>query len=107
MQTKVIKLQKGASDKQTRPKLVFYRNLAWRKNTDYSQLPRFYGKVKTNHGDGFWLPVTVTRTPRYRLADCYPFNLSATEPQKDTENILSGVRTIRGFRGHNIRHQSN
>ena len=104
---KVIKLHKDARNKQTRRELAFYRNRAWRKNTDYSQLPRFYGKVKTSLGDGFWLPVTVTRTPVIgwltgTLSSCQPRN-----PQKDAENILSGVRTIRGFRGHKFHHQSN
>jgi hypothetical protein len=50
---KIIKLQKGSSDKQTRRELELYRRLARRKNTDYSQLPRYYGKVKTNLGEGF------------------------------------------------------
>lgn len=50
---KVIKLQKGASNKQTRRELELYRRLLRRKNTDYSQLPRYYGKVKTNLGEGF------------------------------------------------------
>ena len=50
---KIIKLQKGSSDKQTRRELELYRRLARRKSTDYSQLPRYYGKVKTNLGEGF------------------------------------------------------
>ncbi len=50
---KIIKLQKGSSDKQTRRELELYRRLARRRNTDYSQLPRYYGKVKTNLGEGF------------------------------------------------------
>ena len=50
---KVIKLQKGSSDKQTRRELELYRRLARRKNTDYSQLPRYYGKVQTSLGEGF------------------------------------------------------
>ena len=50
---KVIKLQKGESYKQTRRELELYRRLARRKGTDYSQLPRYYGKVKTNLGEGF------------------------------------------------------
>ncbi len=50
---RVIKIQKGPSDKQTRRELEFYHRLSRRKNTDYSQVPRYYGKVKTNLGDGF------------------------------------------------------
>jgi hypothetical protein len=36
---KVIKLHKDASNKQTRREFAFYRNRAWRRHTDYSQLP--------------------------------------------------------------------
>ncbi|MDJ0777284.1 MAG: YrbL family protein [Gammaproteobacteria bacterium] len=50
---KIIKLQKGSSNKQTRRELELYRRLARRKATDYSQLPRYYGKVTTNLGEGF------------------------------------------------------
>ena len=50
---KLVKVQKGASDKQTRREMKLYQRLKLRKNTDYSQLPRFYGKVDTNHGRGF------------------------------------------------------
>lgn len=50
---KLIKIQKGENRKQTRRELELYRRLLRRKNTDYSQLPRYYGKVKTNLGDGF------------------------------------------------------
>ena len=50
---KLVKIQKGPSDKQTRRELQLYRRLARRRGTDYSQLPRFYGQVKTNLGPGF------------------------------------------------------
>lgn len=50
---KIIKLQKGESNKQTRRELELYRRLLRRKGTDYSQLPRYYGKVVTNLGEGF------------------------------------------------------
>ena len=50
---KVVKIQKGDNDKQTRRELELYRRLLRRKNTDYSQVPRFYGQVQTNLGPGF------------------------------------------------------
>ena len=49
---KLVKIQKGESEKQTRREMELYRRLQ-RKQTDYSQLPRFYGKVQTNLGRGF------------------------------------------------------
>jgi hypothetical protein len=51
--SKLVKVQKGDSDKQTRREMKLYRRLMRRKSTDYSQLPRFYGKVQTNLGRGF------------------------------------------------------
>lgn len=50
--SKLIKVLKGESEKQTRREMELYRRLR-RKNTDYSQLPRLYGKVQTNLGRGF------------------------------------------------------
>ena len=50
--TKLVKLLKGPSDKQTRRELALYRRLQ-RKETDYRQLPRLYGLVRTNLGRGF------------------------------------------------------
>ncbi|MEM7562854.1 MAG: YrbL family protein [Pseudomonadota bacterium] len=51
--SKLIKVIKGESDKQTRREMKLYRRLMRRKETDFSQLPRFYGKVQTNLGRGF------------------------------------------------------
>ena len=50
---KLVKIQKGPADKQTRREIKLYRRLLRCKTTDYSQLPRFYGKVETNLGNGF------------------------------------------------------
>ena len=50
--SKLVKIQKGESEKQTRREMKLYRRLQ-RKQTDYSQLPRLYGRVKTNLGRGF------------------------------------------------------
>ncbi len=49
---KVIKIPKGAETVQTRRELVFFRNLQKRGFADYSHLPRFYGTVETNLGQG-------------------------------------------------------
>lgn len=50
---KLVKVQKGDIDKQTRRELALYRFLQRRKHADYSQIPRFYGRVRTNLGPGF------------------------------------------------------
>ena len=50
--TKVIKIPKGSETIQTRRELVFFRNLEKRAFRDYSHLPRFYGTVETNLGQG-------------------------------------------------------
>ena len=51
--SKVVKIQRGASDQQTRRELEFYRRLAKRGVDDYSHLPRYHGIVETNLGPGF------------------------------------------------------
>lgn len=50
---KLVKIQKGSEDKQTRRELKLYRWLSRRGRTSYSQIPRFYGTVRTNLGPGF------------------------------------------------------
>jgi hypothetical protein len=51
--SRLIKIQRGDSDKQTRRELRFYRNLARRGMQDFSHIPRFHGFVDTNLGRGF------------------------------------------------------
>jgi hypothetical protein len=50
---KVIKIQKGESDTQTRRELILYRNLARRGMRNFKHIPQYYGKLKTNLGEGF------------------------------------------------------
>ena len=50
---KVIKIQKGEIDKQTRRELILYKNLARRKMSDFEHIPQYYGKLITNLGEGF------------------------------------------------------
>ncbi len=50
---KIIKIQKGDCATQTRRELRLYRWLAWRRFDDYRQIPRYYGKLRTNLGPGF------------------------------------------------------
>jgi len=50
---KVIKLQKGESNKQTRRELQLYRRLARRGMENYAHIPRYYGMIETNLGRGF------------------------------------------------------
>ena len=50
---KVIKIQKGESNKQTRRELTLYRNLARRGMRDFAHIPQYHGKVKTSLGEGF------------------------------------------------------
>ena len=49
---KVIKIQKGESDKQTRRELELYNNLSRREMSNYEHIPRYYGKAQTNLGEG-------------------------------------------------------
>jgi hypothetical protein len=51
--SKVIKIQKGESDKQTRRELILYDNLARRKMTNFEHIPQYYGMLKTSLGEGF------------------------------------------------------
>ena len=50
---KVVKIQKGESDKQTRRELRLYASLARRGMYDFEHIPQFYGKIDTNLGEGF------------------------------------------------------
>jgi len=50
---KVVKIQKGDSDKQTRRELALYASLERRGMNDFEHIPRFHGKVQTNLGSGF------------------------------------------------------
>lgn len=51
--SRVIKIQRGEQIKQTRRELLFYRWLQRRQMTNFAHIPGFYGKVKTNLGEGF------------------------------------------------------
>ncbi len=50
---KVVKIQKGESDKQTRRELLLYKNLSCRGMSNFEHIPRYYGKVETSLGEGF------------------------------------------------------
>lgn len=50
---KVVKIQKGDSNKQTRRELALYKNLSRRKMSNFEHIPRYYGMVQTNLGEGF------------------------------------------------------
>lgn len=50
---KVIKTQKGESYKQTRRELRLYNTLDRRGMCNYEHIPRYYGLVETNLGQGF------------------------------------------------------
>ena len=50
---KVIKIQKGATDKQTRRELALYKHLSRRKMNNFEHIPRYYGMIQTNLGEGF------------------------------------------------------
>lgn len=51
---KVIKIQKGDGDKQTRRELRLYKTLARRDFSDFTHIPRYHGRVATNLGEGMW-----------------------------------------------------
>lgn len=50
---KVIKIQKGDGDKQTRRELRLYKTLARRDFSDFTHIPRYHGRVATNLGEGY------------------------------------------------------
>ena len=52
-QSRLIKLQKGESDKQTRRELSLYASLRRRGMTNFEHIPQFYGEVETSLGHGF------------------------------------------------------
>jgi hypothetical protein len=52
-ETRVVKIQKGATDTQTRRELALYASLARRGMRNFEHIPQFYGEVKTNLGAGF------------------------------------------------------
>ena len=52
-EAKVIKVQRGEEDKQTRRELRLYKWLQRRQLKEYNHIPRDYGQVQTNHGEGF------------------------------------------------------
>jgi hypothetical protein len=51
--TRLVKIQKGASDTQTRRELVLYACLARRGMCNFEHIPQLYGEVETNLGAGF------------------------------------------------------
>ncbi len=50
---KVIKIQKGDSDTQTRRELILYKDLARREMSNFKHIPQYYGKLQTSLGEGF------------------------------------------------------
>jgi len=52
-ESKVVKIQKGDSDKQTRRELALYASLERRGMKDFEHIPHFHGQVQTNLGSGF------------------------------------------------------
>jgi hypothetical protein len=51
--SKLIKLQKGESETQTRRELDLYASMSRRGMRNFDHIPEFYGKLKTNLGEGF------------------------------------------------------
>ncbi len=50
---KAVKIQRGISDKQTRRELVLYKTLSRRNMLNFEHIPKYYGIVQTNLGEGF------------------------------------------------------
>ena len=51
-ENKVIKIRLGELNKQTRRELAIYKSFAQRNMTNFQHVPRYYGKVETNLGQG-------------------------------------------------------
>ncbi len=49
---RVIKLQRGDINKQSRREIDFYRRMRQRGMTNFYHIPRYYGKIDTNLGRG-------------------------------------------------------
>ena len=49
---KLIKISGTETNIQTRREVSFYKTLT-KRNIDYTNMPRYYGKVETNFGKGF------------------------------------------------------
>ncbi len=79
-QDKVVKIQKGEVKKQTCRELRFYRWLQRRNMIDFRHLPRFYGQVETNLGQGFVVDLvsdydgTVSRSLYWYFERGYPIS---------------------------------
>ncbi len=77
---KVVKIQKGGVEKQTRRELIFYRWLQRRNMNNFRHLPRFYGQVETNLGRGFVVDLvsdydgTVSRSLYWHFDRGYPIS---------------------------------
>jgi len=75
---KVVKIQKGESDTQTRRELILYKNLARREMRNFTHIPQYYGKLKTNLGEGFVVDLiadydgSVSRSLWWHFEQGYP-----------------------------------
>jgi hypothetical protein len=45
--------QDTGRDKQTKIEIDYYKNLLKKPDMDYTHLPKYYGEIKTDRGDGF------------------------------------------------------
>ena len=79
--TRVIKIQKGDSDKQTRREMRLYDWLGRRGMENYDHIPRYYGQVKTNLGDGFVVDLIedFDGSPSLTLYQCFERGYPLTE----------------------------
>jgi hypothetical protein len=83
--TKAVKVQKGEIKKQTLRELKFYRALQRKKVKNFKHIPRFYGMVRTNLGEGFVVDLVTDFDGRqskslnwyfkqgYPLSEFYPY----------------------------------
>ena len=81
---KAIKVSNKGIEKQTEREVVFYKKLQKRKEVKYTNLPRYYGVVNTNHGRGIVVDLIrnydgeISKSLYWYLSNDYP--LSEFEP---------------------------
>jgi hypothetical protein len=94
---RVIKIQTGESDKQTRRELSLYKNLSRRGMNNFEHIPRYYGKVTTSLGEGFVVDKimdydgTVSRSLWWHFERGYPVSEFAPYLEELRQYLLDNL----------------
>lgn len=88
--SKIIKISEGDHDQQSRREIEFYRRLKKRHDFPYTHIPRFYGQVTTNLGNG--IVVDLIRDHDGEISASMHHYLSEGVPIKDFKAALEILR---------------